>query len=135
MKRGKTRKNVNRYNMSGGQSFVPYPIRPFEPTDTSMSGGQSFTPYSAVAYQPDILQKLTQFAAEISDLSTLAGTYKTNTDNLNDTTRMNAHLTSADSLKKRAAAAYQKAREFWQSVYGTTWSPPPSPSPGPPVGT
>jgi len=104
MKRGKTRKNVNMY------------------------GGQR-TPYSATAYNQEVLNRLIEFTAEINDLSTLATNYKNSTDLLNQSGQMSAHLTSANSIKARAQKAYDKAKEFWRSVYNTEWVPPPSPAP------
>lgn len=110
MKRGKTRKNTNVYNMSGG-----------------------LVPYAANAYNSAVLSKLVEFTAEIRNLSILADTYRTKTENLNNPTAMTEHLTAANQIQAKALAAYNKAQAFWSSVYGSTWVPPPSPAPAPPV--
>lgn len=112
MKRGKTRKNTNRYNMHGGVARA----------------------YAANAFNVDVLNKLTELTGEINELSVLANTYRSNTEELNSSSAMSAHLNSANSIKQRAQAAYDKAREFWFTVYGQQWvEPVPAPAPSPSV--
>jgi len=123
MKRGKTRKNSNKYNsfdgnMFGGQGLAPSPSHA--------------PPYGPNADNATVLSLLTTFAAEINDLKTLAETYKTKTDNLNNPIAMNEHLQSATLIQTKANAAYQKARDFWFRVYNYPW-PEPAPAPAPPA--
>jgi hypothetical protein len=108
MKRYKTRKSTHRYNMDGGA----LPFRNGTTADL-------------------ILEKLAAFTTEITSLSQLATNYRSATDALNNPTNMDAHLKSATEIKNRANAAYEKAKAFWQEIYGVPWTPPPSPAPVP----
>jgi hypothetical protein len=135
MRRGKTRKNVNKYNMINGNMFGGGMF------GGSMLGGSMFggvppppaPPYVTGAMHREVLQKLTAFAAEVNTLSKIADDYKTTTDSLNNSTLMETHMTKAGQIKDRAQIAYDKAKEFWQSVYGSQWNPPP-PAPAPSAG-
>jgi hypothetical protein len=139
MRRGKTRKNVNKYNMINGNMFgggmLGGGMLGGGMLGGSMFGGApspaNYPPYVSGAMHREVLQKLTDFAAEVNALSKIADDYKTTTDNLNNSTLMETHMTKAGQVKARAQIAYDKAKEFWQSVYGTTWNPPPEPAPAP----
>lgn len=126
MKRGKTRKNVQRYRTFGGDIF-----------GNSMSGGvvssapaRAIPPYAATANNATVLAKLSNFAAEINELSAIANLYRERTNALNDSAVMSQHLETANTIQYKADQAYKKAQDFWTTVYGSAWLPPP-PSPAP----
>jgi len=136
MRRGKTRKNVNKYNMINGNMFGGGMFGGGMLGGSMFGGAPSpanYPPYVTGAMHREVLEKLTEFAAEVNTLSKIADDYKTATDSLNNSTLMETHMTKAGQVKARAQITYDKAKEFWQSVYGTPWNPPQEPAPAPGV--